>query len=82
MIVNRFVEIIEPIRPHFPKAIYVIGLSGIFGASMILSLFSDLLIFLTPQIYLFYIIAARIYNWQLSVLWSLFNLFRGILDTM
>ena len=46
---------------------------------MILSALSDLLSLSTVHVYLFYMVAARIYYWQLSVIWSLFNLFRGML---
>lgn len=44
---------------------------------MALSLISDLLAFTTLHIYWFYMVAARIFHWQLTILYSLFNLFRG-----
>ena len=44
---------------------------------MPISLFSDLLSLLTLHIYSFYIASARIYNWQLTIIISLFHLFRG-----
>ena len=44
---------------------------------MPLSLFSDLLSVLTIHIYSFYLASARIYHWQLTILVSLFHLFRG-----
>lgn len=44
---------------------------------MPISLFSDLLSVLTIHIYSFYIASARIFNWQLTILMSLFHLFRG-----
>ncbi|KAK4992479.1 pig-Q [Elasticomyces elasticus] len=47
------------------------------GASLPISLTSDLITLLTLHIYSFYIASARIYNWQLSILASLFHLFRG-----
>ncbi|KAK9764449.1 pig-Q [Basidiobolus ranarum] len=68
---------IVPMRPLIPAVIAVIGLFGVFGCSMILALMIDLLSLLTLHIYWFYLVAARIYNWQFSVLYSLFNLFRG-----
>lgn len=40
-------------------------------------MFKDLLSFLTVHIFWFYVVAARIYHWQLTILYSLFNLFRG-----
>lgn len=45
---------------------------------MSLSLVSDLLAFTTLHIYWFYMVAARIFHWQLTILYSLFNLFRGM----
>lgn len=56
------------------------ALSGVFGASMVCSMISDQLTLMTLHIYIFYRIAARLYHWQLGVLFSLFNLFRGALQ--
>ena len=67
----------QGIKPLTPQIIHVIGLSGIFGVSMIISMLSDLLAFMTLHVYCFYMVAARIFNWQLMILYSLFNLFRG-----
>ncbi|KAA8646091.1 phosphatidylinositol N-acetylglucosaminyltransferase [Aspergillus tanneri] len=47
------------------------------GASMPIALFSDLVSILTVHIYSFYIASARIFNWQLTIIISLFHLFRG-----
>lgn len=44
---------------------------------MPIAMFSDLLSILTIHIYSFYLASARIYNWQLTILISLFHLFRG-----
>lgn len=44
---------------------------------MPLAMFSDLLSALTIHIYSFYLASARIYHWQLTILQSLFHLFRG-----
>lgn len=67
----------QVIKPVTPQIIHIIGLSGIFGVSMIISLLSDLLALMTLHVYCFYMVAARIFNWQLIILYSLFNLFRG-----
>lgn len=67
----------QSIEPYTPQIIHIIGISGIFGVSMVISLFSDLLAFMTLHVYCFYMVAARIFNWQLIILYSLFNLFRG-----
>ncbi|CAG8495534.1 10806_t:CDS:10 [Ambispora gerdemannii] len=68
---------ITNIEPMVPIIIKMIGLSGMLGASMVLSLLSDFLSFMTIHIYSFYMVAARIFNWQLNILYSLFNLFQG-----
>ena len=44
---------------------------------MPIALFSDLLSLLTVHIYSFYVASARIYHWQLTIIISLFHLFRG-----
>lgn len=64
-------------RPFTPEIIRFIGLSGVLGGTMVLSLLSDFLSFMTLHIYLFYLVAAKIFNWQLTILYSLFNLFQG-----
>jgi len=65
------------LRPALPHIIRVIGMSSFAGASLPISLFSDLVSLLTIHIYSFYIASARIYNWQLTIIISLFHLFRG-----
>ena len=44
---------------------------------MPISMFSDLLSILTVHIYCFYTASARIFHWQLTIIMSLFHLFRG-----
>ena len=63
--------------PYLPKLVYFIGFSSFAGASMPIAIFSDLLGLLTLHIYSFYIASARIFNWQLTIIYSLFQLFRG-----
>jgi phosphatidylinositol glycan class Q protein len=65
------------VTPYLPKVIYFIGFSSFAGASLPVSVFSDLLSLLTLHIYSFYIASARIFNWQLTIIFSLFQLFRG-----
>ncbi|KAJ9611463.1 pig-Q [Cladophialophora chaetospira] len=65
------------ILPRLPTIVYVIGCSSFAGASMPIAIFSDLLSLLTLHIYSFYVASARIFNWQLTIIVSLFHLFRG-----
>lgn len=65
------------VLPYLSKIVYFIGVSSFAGASMPIAIFSDLLSLLTIHIYAFYIASARIFNWQLSIIVSLFHLFRG-----
>ncbi|CAK3962958.1 N-acetylglucosaminyl-phosphatidylinositol biosynthetic gpi1 [Lecanosticta acicola] len=65
------------LRPYLPYVIRLIGFTSFAGASLPISMFSDLLSLLTIHIYSFYIASARIYNWQLTIIISLFHLFRG-----
>jgi phosphatidylinositol glycan class Q protein len=76
-VLNYWAEITASISPYLPQIIYAIGISSFAGASMPIAVFSDLLSILTLHIYSFYIASARIYNWQLSIIYSLFHLFRG-----
>ncbi|KAF2666538.1 N-acetylglucosaminyl transferase component Gpi1 [Microthyrium microscopicum] len=64
-------------RPYLPEIIRFVGFSSFAGATMPISLFSDLASILTLHIYAFYVGSARIYNWQISIIGSLFQLFRG-----
>lgn len=68
---------IDALRPGLPHIIWFVGFSSFAGASMPIAMFSDLLSILTIHIYSFYLASARIYNWQLTILISLFHLFRG-----
>ncbi|KAL1899160.1 pig-Q [Sporothrix stenoceras] len=76
-VIEYWSSCIEALRPALPHIIWFIGFSSFAGASMPLALFSDLLSILTIHIYSFYLASARIYHWQLTILISLFHLFRG-----
>lgn len=65
------------VTPYLPMIVYFIGFSSFAGASMPIAIFSDLLSLLTLLIYSFYVASARIFNWQLTIIYSLFQLFRG-----
>lgn len=65
------------LRPHLPVLIQLIGFSAFAGATMPISIFSDLVSLLTLHIYSFYVASARIFHWQLTIIISLFHLFRG-----
>ena len=65
------------ITPYLPTIVYFIGFSSFAGASMPIAIFSDLLSLLTLHIHSFYFVSARIFNWQLTIIYSLFQLFRG-----
>ncbi|KAF9585141.1 phosphatidylinositol N-acetylglucosaminyltransferase subunit gpi1 [Lunasporangiospora selenospora] len=75
-LIDIWADFIISLQPFVPIIINMIGLSGAFGATMSLSLISDLLAFTSLHIYWFYLVAARIFHWQLMILYSLFNLFR------
>ncbi|KIH89014.1 phosphatidylinositol glycan, class Q [Sporothrix brasiliensis 5110] len=76
-VIEYWSSCIGALRPALPHIIWFIGFSSFAGASMPLALFSDLLSILTIHIYSFYLASARIYHWQLTILISLFHLFRG-----
>lgn len=64
-------------RPYFGLIVTVIAYSGWAGATLLISVVSDLVSFFPAHVYAFYLASGRIYNWQLTVLRSLFHLFRG-----
>ncbi|KAG9245851.1 N-acetylglucosaminyl transferas-like protein component Gpi1 [Calycina marina] len=76
-VIDHWSNCVEALRPVLPHLIWFIGFSSFAGASMPIALFSDLLSILTLHIYSFYMASARIYNWQYTILLSLFQLFRG-----
>ncbi|KAJ5601833.1 N-acetylglucosaminyl transferase component [Penicillium lagena] len=76
-VIENWAACIANLQPYLPHLIYVVGCSSFAGASMPIAVFSDLLSILTIHIYSFYIASARIFNWQLTIIISLFHLFRG-----
>ena len=68
---------IVSLQPLLPAVIYFIGFASFAGATMPIAMFSDLLSLLTVHIYCFYTASARIFNLQLTIIMSLFHLFRG-----
>lgn len=76
-VIDYWSNCIEALRPALPKIIWFIGFSSFAGASMPIALFSDMVSILTLHIYSFYIASARIFHGQLTILISLFHLFRG-----
>ncbi|KAG8161972.1 hypothetical protein KVR01_007737 [Diaporthe batatas] len=76
-VIDYWASCIDTFRPALPGVIWFIGFTSFAGASMPIAVFSDLLSVLTVHIYSFYLASARIYHWQLTILISLFHLFRG-----
>ncbi|ORY78624.1 N-acetylglucosaminyl transferase component-domain-containing protein [Protomyces lactucae-debilis] len=76
-LIGSWHQILKAIRPFLPLAVQFIGMSGFLGASISVSLISDAFGLLTLHLYVFYLTAARIYDLQVTVLLSLFHLFRG-----
>ncbi|KAF1988151.1 N-acetylglucosaminyl transferase component Gpi1 [Aulographum hederae CBS 113979] len=76
-VIEYWRDIMWTLRPFLPGVVYFIGFSSFAGATMPIALFSDLVSLLTLHIYSFYVASARIYHWQLSIIISLFHLFRG-----
>ncbi|KAK2595551.1 pig-Q [Conoideocrella luteorostrata] len=76
-VIDYWSSCIETLHPILPNIVWFIGFTSFAGASMPIALCSDLLSALTLHIYSFYLASARIYHWQLTILQSLFHLFRG-----
>ncbi|PFH57681.1 hypothetical protein XA68_14691 [Ophiocordyceps unilateralis] len=76
-VIHYWSTCIEALQPVLPRLVWFIGFSSFAGASMPIAVFSDLLSALTMHIHSFYLASARIHHWQLTILLSLFHLFRG-----
>ncbi|KAI0160157.1 n-acetylglucosaminyl transferase component GPI1 [Xylariaceae sp. FL1272] len=76
-VINYWSSCVQTLQPLLPTMIWFIGFSSFAGASMPIAMLSDLLSMLTLHIYSFYLASARIFHWQLTILLSLFQLFRG-----
>ncbi|KAJ1325884.1 phosphatidylinositol N-acetylglucosaminyltransferase subunit Q [Microdochium nivale] len=76
-VIDYWAGCIDTLQPLLPHIVWFIGFSSFAGASMPIALLSDLLSILTVHIYSFYLASARIFHWQLTILLSLFQLFRG-----
>lgn len=76
-VIEHWAGALASFQPYSRHAVYIMGCSGFAGASMSIAMFTDLLSIFTIHIYSFYIASARIFNWQLTIIISLFHLFRG-----
>ncbi|KAF4957716.1 hypothetical protein FGADI_2955 [Fusarium gaditjirri] len=76
-VIDYWSSCIETLTPALPQMVWFIGFSSFAGASMPIAMLSDMLSTLTIHIYSFYLASGRIYHWQLTILQSLFHLFRG-----
>ncbi|KAH9267017.1 hypothetical protein BASA83_010215 [Batrachochytrium salamandrivorans] len=70
-------EIFLVAEVYLPDILLFVGKSGILGATTSLSMLSDIIMLATMHLHLFYTISAKMYFWQLTVIQSLFTLFRG-----
>jgi len=69
--------VLQPLLPHLPLVLTVVGLSGVLGTTMGLSLLADLLSVLTAHLYVAYLVATVSFRWMKMMLGTLFNVFRG-----
>jgi len=76
-VIDYWSSCMQSLRPSLPILVRLVGLASFAGATMPISMISDLISLLTVHIHSFYIASARIYNWQLTIILSLFQLFRG-----
>ncbi|KAF4126168.1 phosphatidylinositol N-acetylglucosaminyltransferase subunit Q [Geosmithia morbida] len=76
-VIEYWSNCVDALAPALPRVVWVVGFSSFAGASMPVAIMSDFLSALTIHIYSFYLASARIFHWQLTILQSLFHLFRG-----
>jgi hypothetical protein len=71
--------VFTPLRAHLPQLVYLLGLTGLLGTTMLISFASDILSLLSLHVFVFYLMATSVFRWHLSMLGALFNIFRGAL---
>ncbi|KAJ2826195.1 pig-Q [Coemansia furcata] len=77
-LIHFWTAMFQPATQYMRIVVILAGWSGfIGGCSMQLAIFSDAMALTTLHTYWFYMVATRIFHWQLVTLYSLFNLFRG-----
>ncbi|TBU25742.1 N-acetylglucosaminyl transferase component-domain-containing protein [Dichomitus squalens] len=69
--------LLEHAAPYFPALVWLIGVGGCCGMTMIVSLLSDSLSLLMAHLYVCYYLSATVFSHQLGLAGSLWNLFRG-----
>ena len=72
-----FQECLMRLLEVFPYILSGIAPVGFLGASFLISVISDVISLATAHLSLFYSISSKIYRWQVSIIMSLFILFRG-----
>lgn len=65
------------LKPVLGQLVYYSSVAGVWGLSVQLALFQDILSTMTVHIYCFYVYAARLYRLQMYAMASLWRLFRG-----
>ncbi|XP_045213824.2 phosphatidylinositol N-acetylglucosaminyltransferase subunit Q-like isoform X2 [Mercenaria mercenaria] len=65
------------LKPVLGQLVYYGSIAGVWGLSVQLALFQDILSTMTIHIYCFYVYAARLYRLQMYAMASLWRLFRG-----
>jgi hypothetical protein len=60
-----------------PIFLTFLGNLGFFGVTTMLAIFSDFISIATAHLTLLYAVSARLYSWQINVIYSTFNLFQG-----
>ncbi|KAJ2300993.1 pig-Q [Coemansia sp. RSA 2706] len=77
-LIHFWTLVFQPFTRYMRAVVVVAGYSGFVGGfSMQLAVLSDALALTTLHTYWFYMVATRIFHWQLMSMYSLFNLFRG-----
>ncbi|CAM9930679.1 unnamed protein product [Lampetra fluviatilis] len=75
--IHLWLSYLSVLAPLVRPVLWHAGLSACLGASILLSVASDILSLLTFHIYCFYVYAARLYKLMVYGLTSLWRLFRG-----
>lgn len=73
------IGVLDGVLPYLPTLTLIVGAMGCCGMTMVVSLLSDTLSILTAHLYVCYLMSTTVFRHLISLIGSLWNLFRGAL---
>ncbi|KAI0922868.1 hypothetical protein AcV5_009737 [Taiwanofungus camphoratus] len=76
-IISAWGRVLDGVLPYLPTLTLIVGAMGCCGMTMVVSLLSDTLSILTAHLYVCYLMSTTVFRHLISLIGSLWNLFRG-----